>query len=242
MLMNKSISSTPAIILAGGRGTRLSGLHPSLPKALVPISGKPFLQWQLEWLAGNGLRSVHLATGHMSDAIEDWLASDPVPGIAISLSSEPTPLGTGGGMKFAGSFVAGDIMFVLNGDSLLPALDFESMLRAHLHSSPMATVSVTRIESAGRYGTVEFDAGGSIQAFLEKADRRGGWVNGGVYLVSRKMLDAIEPGSNVSIETDVFPRLADEGKLRAFECNPPLLDMGTPEGIRVMDAFLSRPA
>ncbi len=237
--MNKAISSTTAVILAGGRGTRLSSLHPSIPKALVPIAGKPFLRWQLEWLAGRGLRAVHMATGHMSDAIEDWLASNPVPGISISSSREPSPLGTAGGMKFAGSFVSGDTLFVLNGDSLLPALDFESMLRSHLVSAPMATISVTRIESAGRYGTVEFDADGSIKAFLEKADRRGGWVNGGVYLVSREMLNGVEPGANVSMETDVFPRLAAEGVLRAFKSKPPLIDMGTPEGIRVMESFLT---
>ena len=98
------------------------------------------------------------------------------------------------------------------------------------------------VSSAGRYGTVVFDAEGCVTAFREKAERRRGWINGGVYLVSRRALRAIPRGRSVSLETEVFPRLAARGRLRVFRAPPPLLDMGTPRGLSCMDAFLRRPA
>jgi D-glycero-alpha-D-manno-heptose 1-phosphate guanylyltransferase len=106
-------------------------------------------------------------------------------------------------------------------------------------AAPPTTIAVTQIREAGRYGTVEFDAANRITAFREKANRSEGWINGGVYLMNRATLSAIDPHRNLSIETDIFPTLAESGSLRAFPSDPPLLDMGTPEGIREMESFLS---
>ena len=92
------------------------------------------------------------------------------------------------------------------------------------------------------HGTVECDAAHRITAFREKASRTKGFINGGVYLMDRGVLAAIEPGKNVSIETDTFPALAGAGRLQAAECLQPLLDMGTPEGIRAMQEFLGQNA
>ena len=275
-----------AVILTGGKGTRLSAIYPNQPKALVPIAGKPFIQWQLEWLARQGIFSIHLATGHMSDAIEAWLsdhaevgASAQVSGSArrlalplfgrakppaepscvtlsatadsprrkiprlqashISLSQEPRPLGTGGGIKFAEPFIVSDPFLVLNGDTLLPALKIKKMISAHKTNNTTMTLAITRTQSASQYGTIEFDPTGRITAFLEKADREDGWINGGVYVARRDLLSQIPSDTIQSLETDIFPKLASIGQLSAFKTPPPLLDMGTPEGMDEMEAFLS---
>jgi NDP-sugar pyrophosphorylase family protein len=249
-----------AVILCGGRGTRLSTLYADRPKALVPITGRPFLTWQLEWLARGGVTDVHLAAGHLADVLGAWLAEqargqpEQVSGfkfqvssfwLRCTLSTEPAPLGTGGGLKFVEPHLVSDPFLVLNGDSLMPRLDFQALEKAHVEFSKpwktagAATLAVTRIAEAGRYGTVEFDAAQRITAFREKASRTEGFINGGVYLMDRGLLAAIESGKNISIEADTFPALAAAGRLQAAEFPPPLLDMGTPEGIRALEAFLA---
>ena len=242
-----------AVILCGGKGTRLSTLFADRPKILVPIAGRPFLTWQLEWLAHGGVTDVHLAAGHLADVLRDWIEKNSC-GLRITISVEPAPLGTGGGLKFIEPQLASDPFLVLNGDSLMPRLAFQALEKAHAAFSPStslgtgkhwktagcATLAVTRIAEAGRYGTVEFDAAHRITAFREKASRSEGFINGGVYLMDRSLLGAIEAGKNISIETDTFPALAAAGRLQAVEFPQPLLDMGTPEGILAMETFLAQ--
>ena len=259
-----------AVILCGGKGTRLSTLYADRPKVLVPVAGRPFLAWQLDWLARGGVTAVHLAAGHLADVLGGWLQEQaggrkaevrgqqsegsgqqsgfrvPVSGrwLHCTISTEPAPLGTGGGLKYVEPYLDSDPFLVLNGDSLMPRLDFQGLETAHAtfarlgKSAGAATLAVTRIAEAGRYGTVEFDTAHRITAFREKASRTEGFINGGVYLMDRGVLATIEPGKNISIETDTFPALAAAGRLQAAEFPQPLLDMGTPEGIRAMEEFL----
>ncbi len=249
-----------AVILCGGKGTRLSALYADRPKILVPVAGRPFLLWQLAWLARGGVTDVHLAAGHLAEVLDAWLAAQAggqrsevsgfrfqVSGLWLrcTLSTEPAPLGTGGGLKFVEPHLVSDPFLVLNGDSLMPRLAFQALEKQHAafskawKSAGAATLAVTRIAEAGRYGTVEFDAVRRITAFREKASRSEGFINGGVYLMDRALLAALEPGKNISIETDTFPALAAAGRLQAVEFPQPLLDMGTPEGIRAMESFLA---
>lgn len=284
---------TQAIILCGGKGTRLSTLYADRPKILVPIAGRPFLEWQLAWLGRAGVADIHFAAGYKSDVLAEWLGSRgrkaeggsqhgaieipachlPSNTCHVSLSSEPAPLGTGGGLKFVEPWLRSDPFLVLNGDSLSPQLDFAGMIRAHeggipavtdcgykaprvptppvaglaeagiqrsrAPAAPAITIAVSRISESGRYGTVEFDETGIVTAFREKAQRESGWINAGIYLMDRALLDTIPPDRNVSIETDVFPDLVRRGCVRAWPCPPPMLDMGTPDGIRMMEAFLT---
>ncbi len=121
---------SPCIILCGGRATRLAVLWPDRPKALVPVAGRPFLEWQMEWLARGGVRRIHLAAGHRGEMVIEWLhdwlsRTDSGPDM-ITCSIEPAPLGTGGGLRYAADRVEGDPVLVLNGDSLLPRFsDFQ---------------------------------------------------------------------------------------------------------------------
>jgi D-glycero-alpha-D-manno-heptose 1-phosphate guanylyltransferase len=248
-----------AIILCGGKGTRLSTLYADRPKILVPVAGLPFLEWQLEWLGRMGVADIHLAGGYRADALMKWLnaasqesgkggeqhTAQPLFTVRaarmtfhISLSTEPAPLGTGGGLRFVEPWLRSDPVLVLNGDSLAPNLDLGALTSAHQQSDCRLTIAVTRIEEAGRYGTVEFSTANRITAFREKADRSEGWVNAGIYLIGRQFLKDITEGQSLSLETDLFPHYANRGILGACPCLPPLLDMGTPDGIQAMESFL----
>jgi NDP-sugar pyrophosphorylase family protein len=226
-----------AIILCGGKGTRLSTLHPNTPKALAPVAGRPFLAWQIDWLKKNGIADIHLAAGHLSGQLSDWIASQDLP---ITISTEPRPLGTAGGLKYIEPFLRSNPFMVLNGDSLTPLLDFQALLEQHRRQKALATIAVAPIHDTGRYGTVEFDAGKNITAFREKAECSQGWINAGVYLLNRALLKHLPENTPLSIETDIFPQLAAQRQLQAFPAQPPLLDMGTPEGIAAMDYYLKR--
>jgi len=129
--------------------------------------------------------------------------------------------------------------FVLNGDSLAPALDFAALLDLHRRQVMASlTIGVAQIKKTGRYGTVEFDATNRVSDFLEKTEREQGWINTGVYCMNRMVLASRIPDKNVSLETDVFPDLAKAGQLYAHPVPPPLLDMGTPEGLQEMTDWL----
>ncbi|MCX7592072.1 MAG: sugar phosphate nucleotidyltransferase [Kiritimatiellae bacterium] len=230
-----------AIILAGGMGTRLMALYPDRPKALVPVCGKPFLQWQIEWLAKLGLTDIHLALGHMAELIRRWLREAPIPKtVALTCSVEPRTLGTAGAVKWAESYIRSDPFFVLNGDTYLPYFDPDKLLHAHQTGGRLATLIVTRVRKAGRFGTVIFDANHVVTGFHEKKASEEAWVNGGVYCLAHSLLPQIPSDKPVSMEDEVFPRLAAAGQLLACLVPPPLLDMGTPEGLVTMSKFFEQ--
>jgi len=229
-----------SIILVGGKGTRLRTLYSDRPKALVPILDRAFLEWQIEWLQKGGITDIHLAAGYKAHMLIEWAAEHTTEEVRITASAEPEPLGTGGGLKYIEDRIQSDPFVTLNGDSLLPNLDFQAMMTAYAASDAPVMIAVTHLDSAGRYGTVEFDERDhKLTAFLEKQNRHEGWVNAGIYMMRKDILQNIKAGEALSIERDIFPALAEKGQVRVFKADGPLLDMGTPEGIQNMEAYLS---
>jgi len=228
-------------ILAGGLGTRLRALYSDRPKALVPLLGRPCMNWQVEGLVRQGYTRIHIAAGYRAPQLRDWAEQQPVPGATITVSVEPEPLGTGGGLGFVrDQLPSTGTLFVMNGDSLLPRARLAS-LASRLTSSPdlqcvLAAVEMTEL---GQYGTVDLDDADRIRAFREKATNDRGWVNGGIYCLRRSVIDTIPSGVPYSIEKDIFPALATAGALGAVRTSGPLLDIGTPEGLERTAAFLS---
>ena len=235
-----------AVILLGGKGTRIAARFPDLPKALVPVHGRPFLEWQFDWLRQNGIDQILLAAGHKADVLEAYLAARPADGLRIRLSREPEPLGTGGALKFVEPLLESDPVLVFNGDSLTPHLKFSTQWKNvsdFFHTMEKmfphcGKLFATPIEDPGRYGTVEFDDAGFVTAFREKAERESGHVNTGIYLLPRELIASIPAGRAVSIETEIFPALVAQKKLAVLPAPPPLLDMGTPDGLEAMEKFL----
>jgi NDP-sugar pyrophosphorylase family protein len=227
-----------AIVLAGGLGTRLQQLHPGVPKALAPVAGRPFIAWLADTLVEQGIRRIHVAAGYRAAQLRDWVRESAPRDASVTLSEEPEPLGTGGALRFVETLLESDPFLALNGDSLLPFFDLRQALDAHAASDALATLVVARVEDASRFGTVEFDGGRIVTEFREKAPGLSGWVNGGIYILRREAVERIPGGRPVSIEREVFPAFAAERRLAVWPADPPLLDMGTPEGLAEMERFL----
>jgi len=105
------LETIEAVILLGGKGTRIQSLYSDRPKCLVPVAGKPFLLWQLEWLKRGGFQRIHLAAGHMAAVLQEWVATNAPAGMEITLSVEPEPRGTGGAIRFAEPWIQSDPFF-----------------------------------------------------------------------------------------------------------------------------------
>jgi len=224
-----TVRTIDAVILAGGLGTRLRTVVSDVPKPLAPVSGRPFLDYQLAQLKRSGrVGRVILATGYMADKIEAHYRAN-LPPLPVEIVVEEELLGTGGGLVNALPKGGSERVLVLNGDSAFRwAIE---PLEAALDGLEAAGASIALVEvsDAGRYGCVELE-GDRIVAFREKRSGVGaGLINAGLYLVERTALASLKLGQPTSLERDVFPRLATEGRLAAVLFGSPFIDIGLPE-------------
>jgi NDP-sugar pyrophosphorylase family protein len=231
------MGEVPALILAGGLGTRLRSVLPDLPKNLAPVGGRPFLTYLLDQLEAAGVRRVVLCTGYRAGQIRQALGVR-YGQLALSYSEETEPLGTGGALRQALSQVDAGLVLALNGDSYVHGdlREYHSWHRRHRFAGSLL---LTRVPDAGRFGTVTVDELGAVQSFEEK---RGlavpGLINAGVYLLSRTLLEALPAGRAVSLEKEAFPRWLKDG-LGGFCTRSPFLDIGTPESFARAETFLA---
>jgi mannose-1-phosphate guanylyltransferase len=226
-----------ALVLAGGEGTRLRPLTSTIPKPVVPLAGKPFIVYMLEWLRSHGVTEIILACGFMADDVRAVLGDGAALGLRLVYVEEPRPLGTGGALKFAQD-VLRERFLMLNGD-VLTDMDLTAALAQHEATGARATLSLVQVADPSAYGLVVLRDDGSVRAFVEKPGKRAGGagngaggpdlINAGIYVLERDVLQYISPAGTVSsIERDVFPRLVGEG-LFGHVATGYWLDIGTPE-------------
>jgi mannose-1-phosphate guanylyltransferase len=220
-----------AIVLVGGEGTRLRPLTSTVPKPALTLVDRPFLAYMVEWLAGHGVEEVVLACGFLPDVLREALGEGEHSGARIRYVAEPEPLGTAGAIRFAAERLGDDLgerFLALNGD-VLTDLDLTALLRVHAERRASATIGLHPVEDSAAYGLVSRDGDGAVLEFLEKTGEAvAGEVNAGMYVLERSVLDLIPAGENVSIERDVFPRLAGAG-LHGTLLEGYWMDIGTPE-------------
>ena len=215
-------------MLAGGLGTRLRPRFGDLPKALAPLGGRPFLARQLEWLAQHGVRRVVLCAGHGADAVREALGDGRELGVTLEYSIEREPLGTGGALRLAAPWVQGPTL-VVNGDTLAP-IDPWALERQRWERGALGALALFEVADAAARGRVECDADGRVRRFVEKdpAHRGPAWVSAGVYAFDPALWPRL-PQAGGSLERDVLPRLAEEGRLVGFRARGEFFDIGTPE-------------
>jgi D-glycero-alpha-D-manno-heptose 1-phosphate guanylyltransferase len=228
-----------ALILCGGRGTRLASVVSDVPKPLAPVLGRPFLDYLLDHLAASGVVSgVTLATHHMSEKIADHYRAHP-PKLPLRVLREDVPLGTGGAIFNAFSSIRDATILAFNGDSLVGG-DLDHLVATHQAKRHGVTLGLVRVEDTRRYGRVEIDASGRVTAFHEKAADAGvGLINAGVYVISREALGAWD-GQALSIETGVLPRLALAGLVGGEVLAGPFIDIGLPETYEAARVFVQQ--
>lgn len=232
----KSFSDLSAIILAGGLGTRLRESVSDRPKVLAEIGGRPFLAYLLDQLQNAGTREVLLCTGYLGEQIEN-LFGNSYRSMKLSFSREPEPLGTGGALRLALPLIRSDLALILNGDSICRT-DLNELLIWHLSKKASASILLTRVPDMHRYGQVQIDSlSGAVTRFEEKGRTTGsGWVNAGLYLISRELIQEIPPGLFVSLEQQIFPSWIGR-RLFGHQATGPFVDIGTPESFSSASQF-----
>jgi mannose-1-phosphate guanylyltransferase len=218
-----------ALVLAGGEGTRLRPLTYTTPKPVMPLAGRPFLSFMLDWLSSHGVDEVILSCGFMSDDVKHVLG-DIYDGMRLRYVVEEEPLGTAGPVRLAlDEGVLADRLLVLNGD-VLTDIDLTAEVEQHERSGARASLALYPVEDTASYGVVLTDDEGRVTDFIEKAEGEApsNRINAGAYVIERDVAEAIPPGRSVSFEREIFPGLVGNG-LHGYKAEGYWIDIGTPE-------------
>lgn len=217
-----------AVILAGGLGTRLRPLTYSTPKPLLPIMNEPMVERLIKTLPED-IDKIVLAVSYMFDRLKEYFDEHDV-GREVVLVEEKEPLGTGGAIQNVEAHLD-DTFLVFNGD-VISSLDIRAIRDFHGEKGGIGTIAMWEVEDPTRYGIIGVDEESKISRFLEKPkpdEIFSNWINAGVYVLEQEILDLIEPKTRTSIEKEIFPPLAVEGKLYGFKFHGYWVDAGTPE-------------
>jgi NDP-sugar pyrophosphorylase family protein len=229
--MPDGLEHIPGVILVGGLGTRLRTAVPDHQKVVAPVGGRPFVFRLLDQLADAGLKRVVLCTGYKAEQVAELVGTN-YRRLSIAYSSEPSPLGTAGALRHALATIDSETVLAMNGDSFCE-VNLAAMWGAHRQHKANATLVVIEVPQTREGGRVAIDDQDTITSFVEKGATTGsGWINAGVYLLKRRVLESIPVGRAVSIERETFPSWVGQG-LYAFKTTGKFLDIGTPESYSV---------
>src|SRR3954447_22687360 len=223
---------TEAVLLVGGKGTRLRPLTVTTPKPLLPTAGVPFVHHQLAMLRAAGVEHVVLATSYRPEDFRTGLGDGSALGMQIDYVHEEEPLGTGGALRNAAHLLRSrpdDPVVILNAD-ILSGHDLARQIEAHVDGGADVTLHLTEVTDPRAFGCVPTDPSGRVTAFLEKMpDPVTNRINAGCYVFRRSVVDAIPAGRPVSVERETFPGLLASGEVVVgFVDTSYWLDLGTP--------------
>ena len=228
-----------AIILAGGKGTRLQGVVSDIPKPMAQVAGKPFLEYLILQLKSYSIRDIVLSVGYKCENIISFFADGSKWGVRITYSQETKPLGTGGAIRNAITSLDDQNILILNGDSYID-VDVTRYMDWHDAKKCLASIVATKIKNTDRYGTVELDREERINKFTEKGEHAGsGWINAGMYIFHRSVFENNFSVEYCSLEKEILPGLIGKG-LCGYRCTEPFIDIGTPESYHLAAAFFSK--
>lgn len=220
-----------AVVLVGGKGTRLRPLTLSAPKPMLPTAGLPFLTHLLSRIAAAGIEHVILGTFYKPAVFEAEFGDGSALGLQIEYVTEEHPLGTGGGIANVAGKLRNDTAMVFNGD-VLSGADLAQLLDFHRSNRADVTLQLVRVGDPRAFGCVPTDEEDRVVAFLEKTeDPPTDQINAGCYVFERNVIDRIPQGREVSVEREVFPALLADGdcKIYGYVDASYWRDMGTPE-------------
>ncbi|MGW0044100.1 sugar phosphate nucleotidyltransferase [Rhodococcus sp. NPDC003348] len=224
------VGAVDAVVLVGGKGTRLRPLTLSAPKPMLPTAGLPFLTHLLARIKAAGITHVVLGTSFQAEVFEEHFGDGSELGLEIEYVTETEPLGTGGGIRNVLPKLRADNVIVFNGD-VLGGTDLRDVLASHSEHEADVTLHLVRVGDPRAYGCVTTDEDDRVTHFLEKTqDPPTDQINAGCYVFRREIIEKIPSGRPVSVEREVFPNLlADGRRVYGFVDNSYWRDMGTPE-------------
>ncbi len=206
-------SVTKAFVLAGGIGTRLRPFTYEIPKPLLPVKGRPILEYNIRNLAEHGVKEIVLGVGYKGDLIKEYFGDGSSFGVKIKYSREKKPLGTAGALKKAERYFK-DTFFMCNGDEIKD-VNYSKMLSLHLRKSALGTLALKKLNNIEQFGVVEIK-NNRILRFIEKpkpSEIKSKVVSAGAYVLEPDVFKLIPKGKRYSIERQVFPKLASESRL-----------------------------
>lgn len=217
-----------AIILAGGFGSRMKELTNHTPKPMLPLQGQPVLQYNIDLCRRYGITDIALSVHYLKDQIKAYYGDGSRFGVNITYVEEDTPLGTAGAMRLAKEWLDGPFL-MCNADELKD-INLEKMYKWHRQTGATVTIALTEVEDPSQYGVTDLD-GLRIKRFVEKPKKEEApskWINSGLYIIEPSVVDRVPEGFCM-VEKDIFPSLAEQGKLFGFQFRGQWFDTGTPE-------------
>ena len=234
-----------AVIMAGGKGTRLAALtKDEIPKPMVPVAGKPLLLWQVERLKENGITDIIMVTGHLGNKIREYFADGSQFGVTIQYFEEKEPLGTAGSFYYLKDMLRGDTFVMMSGD-LFFDIDFERMIRFHQEKGAAATLFVHPNGHPFDSDLLVLDSSDRITKFDSKHNVRDYWyencVNAGIFVFDRHICDYVPEPVKRNLENDVIKGMIEAGELVYGYRSPEYVkDVGTVDRINQTLADIER--
>ena len=225
--------TTKAILLVGGKGTRLAPLTNNTPKPMLKVAGKPVTEHQIIKARDAGITELVLATSYLAEVFEPYFGDGKNFGISIKYAVEEVALGTGGAIRNAAQLLtSNESIVILNGD-VLSSHDLAEQIRQHEAHDADVTLHLTQVEDARAFGCVPTDDQGRVTAFLEKMDNPiTNQINAGCYVFNPRVLSTIPLDTVVSVERETFPQLvANNAAVYGYVENAYWLDIGTPRAL-----------
>jgi mannose-1-phosphate guanylyltransferase len=220
-----------AVILAGGEATRLRPLTCNIPKIMVPVLNRPFLEHLISYLKAHDIVDIIMAVGKSPGQVEDYFGNGSKLGVRIAYSIEDFPMGTAGAVKNAEKLLD-DSFIVFNGD-IFTDIDLSAMMQQHRQRKAIASLALTPVDDPTMYGVVETDSQGSVKRFMEKPSRdevTTNMINAGIYVLEPDIFNYIAPNAFSMFERDVFPPLLDGGQaIDSYASQDYWIDIGTPD-------------
>ncbi len=216
-----------AVILAGGKGTRMRPFTYEMPKPMIPVKGKPLVQHTLELCRKYDIREIIMSIGYLGDKIREHFGDGSHLGLEIKYVEERKEMGTAGPLNLARDYL--DSPFLMFNGDVLCRIDLSDFISFHSEKKGLATLALTQVEDTSAFGVARLK-GDRIIGFVEKpkTGEDSKLINAGVYLLEPEVIDYI-PKGKAMMETDVFPQLSKEGKLYGYPFDGQWFDTGTPE-------------
>lgn len=222
-----------AVVMVGGKGTRLLPLTETRPKIILPVAGRPCLWYLLRSLARAGIEEVILACGYKSEQMRDAIGDGSDLGMSIVYSYEDEPLGTGGAMKLVEDRLD-DVFVAANGD-VFASIDVAAEISEHMESGASVTISLAPVENPCEFGIARVMDDGRITEFKEKPKPEevfSNLINAGVYVINRSVLDYVPKGEFFDFSKDLVPRLMADGyRVQGYQVSGIWMDVGRPHDL-----------
>jgi NDP-sugar pyrophosphorylase family protein len=237
-------SETQAVILAGGLGTRMRPITETIPKPMIAVAGKPFLQYQLELLTGSGIGRALLLVAYLGEQIQQYFGGGDKFGCNISYSFESSPLGTGGALRNAEAQLQ-DYFVLVNGDTYL-AIDYRALLEDFQKADCAAMiVAYKKPEGASQSvpasllpANLGVSQDGAVTAYRKRNPEGLSHIDAGVIVLRKEILARLPAGQKCSLEEEIYPQLIAQGEMRAWVTLEPFFDMGSPAGLAALEEKL----